>query len=98
MPATATPIITKTQFLSAIDADSDFDDDSVVNEVIGQASQRILQKTGYDFGADSTKNPLAVQCCELLAHDIYFRTNEHGESIDQLLWDLKDVAEGTEVQ
>ena len=64
-------ILTTEQVRKAIYQDEDFDVEEL-QRLSKFASSSIEEKTGYDFGKDQDKEPIAVQCAILMVRMQYF--------------------------
>lgn len=90
-------ILTNEQVRKAIYVDYDYDQEELtrLNEL---ASSYIFEKTGYDWGADTDKHSLAVQCAILYIRHQYFggegynKDHDYSLGISSLLIDLKVIA------
>lgn len=79
-----TNILTNDQVKKALFLDDDADTQEL-EEYNMTASSFIYQKTGYDFGADAVKEPLAVLCAKLYIKQIYFGNSEYNKEHDYTL-------------
>lgn len=92
-----TNILTNEQVKKALYLDDDADTEEL-DEYNMTASSFIFQKTGYDFGADDTKEPLAVLCAKLYIKQVYFGNSGYNKEHDytlgiaSLLVDLQIIA------
>lgn len=77
-------ILTNDQVKKALFLDDDVDTQEL-EEYNMTASSFIFQKTGYDFGADETKEPLAVLCAKLYIKQIYFGNSGYNKEHDYTL-------------
>lgn len=90
-------ILTNEQVKKALYLDDDADTVEL-EEYNMTASSFILQKTGYDFGSDLVKEPLAVLCAKLYIKQIYFgnsgynKEHDYALGIASLLVDLQIIA------
>ena len=90
-------ILTDEQVKKALYLDDDADTEEL-EEYNMTASSFILQKTGYDFGAEAAKEPLAVLCAKLYIKQIYFGNSGYNKEHDytlgiaSLLVDLQIIA------
>lgn len=91
-------ILTTEQVREAIYQDADFDVEKL-EELSIAASSFIKEKTGYDFGADEEKEPLAVLCAKTYVKNIYFSGDGYNKDYDYsfgitgLLLDLQSIAD-----
>lgn len=92
-----TNILTNEQVRKALYLDDDADTEEL-EEYNMTASSYIYQKTGYDFGSESPKEPLAVLCAKLYIKQIYFgnsgynKEHDYSLGIASLLVDLQVIA------
>ena len=79
-----TNILTNDQVKKALFLDDDADTQEL-EEYNMTASSFIYQKTGYDFGADATIEPLATLCAKLYIKQIYFGNSGYNKEHDYTL-------------
>lgn len=90
-------ILTNEEVRRALYLDEDADS-SELEEYSRTASSYIKQKTGYDFGADEQKEPLAISCAKLYIKQQHFgsanynKEHDYSLGITSLLVDLQIIA------
>lgn len=90
-------ILTEAEVKKALWKDDDFDT-AEATRLSAVASSFIKTKTGYDFGDEETKEPLAVQCAILYIRQQFFGADGYNEKYDftigitGLLVDLQGIA------
>ena len=78
----------------------DFDTDVNLKEYAEIASSFLLTKTGYDWGCDTSIEPLAKQCAKMYIRDMFFNrsggnyntNHDYSLGITSLLIDLQMIA------
>lgn len=78
----------------------DFDTDVNLKEYAEIASSFLFTKTGYDWGCDTTIEPLAKQCAKMYIRDLFFdrsggnynQSHSYSLGITSLLIDLQMIA------
>jgi len=95
---TINKILTTEQVREAIYQDADFNVEEL-EELSIIASSFIFGKTGYDFGKDVVKEPLAIQAAKMYVRSIYFSGDGYNKDYDYsfgltgILLDLQDIAD-----
>lgn len=90
-------ILTDAEVKKALYLDDDHDAEEITR-MSSLASSFIKEKTGYDFSADTTIEPLAKQCAILYLRDQYFQGNGYNKEhdynlgINSLIVDLQTIA------
>lgn len=91
-------ILTIDDCREALYLDQDFPT-KVLENYIKTADRFILQKTGYDFGNELDKEPLAVQLAKLYIRELHFQQEDkfnknydYTIGISSLIVDLQDIA------
>lgn len=78
---TENKILTTEQVREAIYQDADFNVEEL-EELSIIASSFIFEKTGYDFGKDLVKEPLAVLAAKMYAKNVYFSGGDYKQDYD----------------
>lgn len=91
-------ILTTAEVAKAIYVDPDFDA-TELSRLSSLATAFIKQKTGRDFGGDTPKHPLAVECAIQYVRQTYFgakgynRDHDYSLGIASLIVDLQVIAD-----
>ncbi len=87
-------ILTNDEAMAALDLDAgSFENASELSDLIDEASYFLYRRTGYDWGADDTIQPLAKSCAKFVLMQKFFHDSAHDfqKAIDAMLCDLIDM-------
>ena len=75
-------ILSTEEMISALDLDIDYTDVNGLMRLSKSASQFLLDRTGYDWSADTDKDPVAIDCAILWCRMRFYSNTEYAKDYD----------------